>query len=479
MVLATLLLVLTAPARSARIFDDWSFFIGEPHSHTGVSGDGEASDLEGGCAHPCGALVEVLDTAVRNGLDWVAFPDHVNANHAADAIVWSEFQAFLLAHDDRTPPLVIPAAELVLLTPDGALGHKNLYFFGPDEVLSQLTMSDLQPAGSASSSITDCAFLGDWMDGVAAQWGPVLLIPHHPRPASPMPNDWSCFHEEYEVAVEIYSSKGNSLGGGVAFDEPPLGAEESGAVHRGMDPDGHARRLGFWGGTDDHSTRPGNLCVDPGGEDRLTGGLTIAVVPLEQPLDRNALLDAFVERRTIATSGPFLPFTVGYSSGDGSLGTLGQDLVLPLGRDLDVTVSMPEEDAVHVTRVLLVDPASTHELTAGDGGTWTGRLAADGMPAWVYPAVEVDGISWYGRDRCEDGGADAQEWLWGSPSWITLAAQGDSGNSGDSADTGSPRGAQAPEECGCGRGGAPGGLFAFALLPPLARRRWPSGSMGR
>lgn len=90
---ALLFLSLTL-ALAAESFQGHTYWLGDPHAHTGLSRD--AAYQGDGCPG-CGAAADVLSGARDQGLDWVAFTDHVNGGQAADSEAWATFQAEVLA----------------------------------------------------------------------------------------------------------------------------------------------------------------------------------------------------------------------------------------------------------------------------------------------------------------------------------------------------------------------------------------------
>ena len=128
-------------AIAAESFDVQTFYFGELHAHTGISPDGSSSDMPNGCDDytKCGSLADAFQTAIDNGLDFVAFTDHSVAKEA-------DFDAFLQRiwdeKADYSPLVVIPAAERVLRFADGSdVGHKsNLLFEDDDTKLESLSI---------------------------------------------------------------------------------------------------------------------------------------------------------------------------------------------------------------------------------------------------------------------------------------------------------------------------------------------------
>lgn len=448
-------LLSVAAALAMETFEGNAFYVGDPHVHTAVSADATASDVRT-CYTTCGSLADVFDTAQAHGLDWVAFTDHVNGSsvHCSSNSAWDAFHARVIDHDDEgTGLLVVPAAEVWLTHGADWYGHRNVYFFGDDALLAGLTMADVQP-DDVNTEIT-CDGIGTWIQAMDDAWGPVLLVPHHPAVNPPASNDWTCAHPTWEVAVEVYSSWGNSLGGDLIYDLPVQPLAPPGFVHQALNPEATHLRLGFLAGTDSHNTLPGDLCgVDSRGF-ASTGGFTLAVIPESDPFDRPALFAAFVERRTLATTGPALPVTFEVRIDGVVTGTLGEEVTVASEDAVEARVRVPSTLAPFVTDVFAVEPMGSHPLALVDTATWSFTWPPAGAPAWVYAAVRVDGAAWYGGDWCEDGGRDTDEWVWTSPTWIDVLA-GDADGDGWE---------EAAGDCD----------DADAAVHPEARERWYDG----
>jgi hypothetical protein len=397
---------------NALTFAGHSFWPGDPHAHTGRSGDGEAA---GSACADCGALDDVFTYARDVGLSWVALTDHVNGYPAMSA---ADFATELADVTSTDAILTIPAAEVWFTGPTGELGHKTLLLFGDD--LSTLTLDDVRPSGG-SMEVASCDAIWSWADTLAAKAGPILLVPHHPAGVQPMPTDWTCADEGYQPVVEIYSEQGNALGDTTDFDPPWSGTVARGTVHHALDPDGLALKMGFLAGTDEHDTLPGEVC----GPDRVRtdqpygGGLTMVVLPEGQALTRSAILDAMRARSVYATSGPAVPMDVSWEGDGAVLGGLGEDITVPTGTDLVMRVSVPPEWAGAVVSVEGVGPLGREAATDEGDGSWSLTIASDTAPAWIYPAIRLDGDAIYGNAGCDDGGSGTDEWVWGSPSWLT------------------------------------------------------------
>ncbi len=422
-----LLCLLTRAASAAEPFEDSVYYLGDPHAHTGVSGDGGSDDLMD-CSSSCGNFATVLDTARDNGLDWVALPDHINGSQAAMAEAYDSVTQLVVAGNDPASGFItIPAAEVWFTLASGEdLGHKTLLMFGEDEAIAALALTDVQPSGTPGQIVESCDDIWAWMERLSSAFGPSVLVPHHPALIEPMPTDWSCHSDIWEPSVEVYSAHGNNLLELTRYDLPWSGTSITGTVEAALDPDSYALRMGFMAGTDSHDTRPGSVCdldamhsIFPYG-----GGLTIAVLPSTTPFDRGALYEAVEAQHTYATTGPFVPLAITWESGGATLGAMGDTLGLPPDQPLDASVRVPEEWAPTVRAVSLVGPSAGNvPLTDQGDGKWSVTLEADEVPTYLYAAVQLDGEIIYGSTTaCVDGGSDSNEWLWGSPSWVEAAS---------------------------------------------------------
>jgi hypothetical protein len=413
------LVLLLARSFAAETFADHTYYLGDPHAHTGLSND--AGDAEGGC-EGCGSSEDAFQNARAAGLDWVAFTDHVNGSPTAQPDEWEAFQARVLEADDGDL-VTVPAAELWLARGGGSMiGHVSFLAFGDDAQLAGLSIEELRPAAGDSMDIGSCSALWSFMEGFTSTRGPALALPHHPALSSPAPWDWSCADAEWAPAVEVYSEHGSSMGDGLGWDPPWSVEVEKGTVHAALDPDRYALQLGFLAGSDEHDTWPGRTCaLDAVRTNHLyAGGLTMVVLEDGQTLDREAIRLAILEHRTYGTSGPAVPVSVAYATGGADLGEMGATLGLPEGQPLEVGVAVPEPWADRVTAVEVVGPRGRWEMMGKEPGEWALELGDEDLDTWVYVAVQLDGEACWGGD-CEDGGSDDLEWAWLSPSWIEEA----------------------------------------------------------
>jgi hypothetical protein len=213
-------MILLPFAFAAEDFEDYRFYLGDLHAHTGYSGDAGSSDIGTSCPQ-CGAFASVFQLAQDNNLDFLALTDHTNGPPSTTAAGYAALtNAVLATNDPEGGFITIPAAEVWFTTATATLGHKTLLFFGENTALSTLNILDTRPTGSANTRVPSCSTIWTWLDNLEADFGPVLALPHHPGMVTPMPTDWSCHNSYYQPAVEIYSEHGNSLDEDSPYDPP-------------------------------------------------------------------------------------------------------------------------------------------------------------------------------------------------------------------------------------------------------------------
>lgn len=415
-----MVLALIVTAAASDTLEGYTFFYGDPHAHTGVSGDGQSADLGDGCENGCGTFAGIFEETRTNGLDWVVLSDHSNGISTSTALDFAMLWQRVLENDDEGEgPVVVPGAE-VWFTFDGAqVGHKNVMFFGPDEELRALSMTDLQPSGSVDDDVGNCDALADWIGYLAGTFGDVLLIPHHMAIDVPMVTDWTCHQPEYEVAAEVYSGWGNMLGDPTGYDPPLTPIFDANTMFTALDPDGLGLKMGFLGGSDYHGSIPGERCKI-GGDHASTGGLSVVILEEGVPLTRQSLHDAIVARHTIASSGPKVPVLVEYRVGGDVVGRVGDDIELERGETLAITLRTNKRSAEAARGAFVVTPDGMTPMEQPGTQRWTATIPSGEAPAWFYVAIQWDGVAMYAEDFCDDGGSDDDEWAWTSPSWITV-----------------------------------------------------------
>jgi hypothetical protein len=433
--MSILLVLLTiSPSWSSDSFRGQRFFFGDLHVHTGVSGDGQSADIGILCdpegSHPCGAVNDLAENAKGNGLDFMAVTDHVNGSRALESSAdFMTVQNLMLAsHDPANGFITIPAVEVWFTLLGGhELGHRNLYLFGDNSGLSTMTLESLRFDGNRTD-VKACENVWEFVEGVQDLYGPSLLLPHHVAAGANLNGDWSCFNQELAPAVEVYSVHGNSMNDRGTFDplkghSYPPGTTVEDALS--LDIFGH--KLGFFSSTDNHNTLPGDVCSTNPEMALLAygGGLAVVVQDEADDFTRLSVRDALIERRTYATSGPMIPVTVEYYADDEYVGKMGEVIKFPSGASLRAVIAVPKEHALHVTDVQLLYPEAGQKdlpnwlsvsMNIKEAGVW--EVTLDSPPELFYPEVIVDGESWYGIGNCADGGVDAVEHIWLSPSWI-------------------------------------------------------------
>jgi hypothetical protein len=179
-------------------------------------------------------------------------------------------------------------------------GHKNVYYRdweGP------LLRSNLFPARAQTTSSQDL-----WAKlRKAGKTGlNAITIPHHPA-SKAFPTPWDEQDPEFQRCVEVYSSWGNSE---EASGPRPIRLQGGAAPgHYTQDGLASGQRLGFVGGSDSHSGRPGYPAHSVSYFDSdyahwepelYTGGFTGVYA---EELTREAVFDAIRNRRCYATTG--------------------------------------------------------------------------------------------------------------------------------------------------------------------------------
>ncbi len=419
-------LLLCSAVHAAETFGGFDFYVGDPHAHTGISGDGGSGDFApGNCIGDCGDFADIFLTARDNGLDWVAVSDHSNGSNAPTAEDWELLHEMALeGHDPEGGFVTIPAAEVWFQYGDGhPIGHKNLLLFGDNDDLEGMGINDYRFGGTSGTIlIDDCDDIWSWMDTLTAAVGDAILVPHHPAVVRPMGTDWNCHDDTYQPAVEVYSEHGSSLIRSSSYDPPWSGELTDGTVESAIDPDEFGLRLGFLGGSDKHDTRPGGVCHQDSEHMNhpYGGGISIVYLEKDSTFDRGPLYEAIMARHSYASTGPIVPLTVRWSSEGDELGGMGDELAFTVGAGLDVEVAMPEDWVDTVVAVRLIGAGGKRHLMheVGDG-TWTSSLNGGQVRAYFYVEVELDGGTIYAEGECDDGGDDNREFLWTSPSWVT------------------------------------------------------------
>ena len=437
--LLTCLVAGTVPAHAAETFGDHTYYFGELHAHTGLSGDGGSTDL-GNCDDlGCGDFATFFDTAqTLAGLDFASITDHVNEQFAMNDADWDSIVALVNgAHDPAGGFLTVLGAELVIHRDDNmAMGHKQYLFFGDEDDYLQIPMDELAAPGSG----LDCDGLLRAFWDLEAAYGPMLAIPHHPASMLPMPTRWWCHDELLSPVVEIYSSHGNSRANPIADPYDPVAETvDDSTIQQALLPDpGSGLHLGLIGGSDFHDSFPGMSChLDLIRDDQLYGGsLTGVILDAATPWTRETLLAALKARHTYATSGPLLPLMLSVHADNGSqLAKNGDIIRIPADGPVTFRVTMPPEVVPYVHEVVLYTyDDETLLLTDMGGGLFEIAVVLVAPPAgwFAYGSVTLDGDAWWADQgvACDDGGTDGAEKLWTSPIWFEESMEVDDDGDG-------------------------------------------------
>ena len=406
-------------------FSGHTFYFGDLHAHTGLSPDGGSSDLKN-CEDPavCLSLLDAVQTAQANDLDFVAFTDHSTSDEPG----YDDFLAELIAA--TTDQFVtIPSMELRFF--DAAtgdkLGHKNIYVFQDDkDKLAGLSLAEL----AMTEDITSCDEIWTHADYISTTYGPTLVWAHHP--ANPrFPSNWDCHNQTYEPVVEPYSGVGNSLDPNSDYDVITAGTTVSGTVHEALET--YGLEVGFVGGTDIHDTRPGEvcaICTQHTESHVYGGGLTMIALPNNTPFTRSSIYGELVARRSLETSGPEVPVWVRWMTPDGTH-AIGEDLAVHASASESTTLSvkiptdLPEGS---ILGVRAVGYSTSFDLAEDEdaAGEWSVAIPNDELPRWLYAEVAIDGTAYYGgTGACADGGSDDREFVWSSPVWFQASSDVD------------------------------------------------------
>jgi hypothetical protein len=363
------------------------------------------------CDTPCGATAQAFATARANGLDFVAFTDHVYSSPEA----FDAFQEEVRTHNDPWGGfLTIPSAEANFGTNEGhAYGHKNAFVFDDDDSV-ELTLADFP----SNANVRGCDEI--WASAAKlSRAGPTLLFAHHPAVKLPMPTDWSCHDQTYEPVVEVISEHGNSLDPHTDY-HPVRDYAEGSDVHAALEVFG--LRLGFVGGTDNHMALPGNVC----GLDVMKttfpwgGALTMLALPEGSAFTRRAIYDELVARRSLVTTGPRIPVSVHWTLEDDHIANIGEALRIREDESIRLTVAVPPKWAPVVEAVRIVGYEDRIALDDLGDGVWSATIDPLDLGRWRYVELELDRTAVY-DDDCVDGpDADPREFIWASPNWFEL-----------------------------------------------------------
>lgn len=297
------------------------------------------------------------------------FASHAGNDFQITDEFWETIQSTIRAFNDPGAFVTFLCYEWSANTPLG--GDHNVYFRG-DAAEIRRSSNWLTAEGDAKTEGTNTA---EELYETYSGRDDVLIIPHQGgRPAT-----LDAYDPDLTPFVEI-----NSVWGVFEW----FGRE---ALERGYE-------VGFVGGTDDHSGRPGVAHPDNLAKHNVRGGLMGVTAP---DLTRESLWDAFEARRVYATTGARALLDVAVA---------GE----PMGAEATVTDGSPVPVSVAVNGtapVRRVDCFRGSELIAsrsfageGDGDRTAGGAGADGAAGDGVRVVELtwSGARGTGRDKVVD-----------------------------------------------------------------------------
>jgi hypothetical protein len=261
---------------------DFKLYFGDVHIHSQWSVDGRRE--------PDYSYIYARDAM---NLDFACLTEHDPSDY-----VWDRVKA-------KAKELYVPGSFATMSAYEWTAhklheGHKNVYYRdweGP------VFRSNFFPNRAQTTSALD---LWSKLRNAGVTGNMALTIPHHPA-SKTFPVPWEHYDSEFQRCVEVYSTWGNS--------ESPNGPRqikwEEGPAPGHFVQDGLAagQRLGFVGGSDSHSGRPGypahssRYCDTDyvHWEPSLYPGGTTGIYAEE--LSREAVFDAIRSRRCFATTG--------------------------------------------------------------------------------------------------------------------------------------------------------------------------------
>ena len=337
-------------------------FFGDVHIHTNFSR----------CGYPNNMSVEDNLAYAREtaGMDFCCIADH--AEHMED----DQYAHYCSAIEAANAPgafATIPGFEWACHT-HPTHGHRNVMFrdrFGPilrgndDRYNSPRKLSE----------------------AVLSQDQPAIAPRHHPTYI----NNWDNFQPDTEPVVEIFSSWGNSeceSGSIQMSDDGRRGPWPGNYVQDGL---ARGYRLGFLGGGDAHSIKPGS------------NGVTAVIAP---DRTREAIFDAICSRRCYATTGPriLLDFYVnGYP--------MGGVVKVPAARWTEIFPLRVSCGAIGTANLRKIEIVENNRVVF----TQHRRRGPSNQMAFSVQRTQVD-YYWryfYARLTQEDG-----EMAWSSPVWF-------------------------------------------------------------
>jgi hypothetical protein len=371
--------------------DETPIFFGEFHWHTDFSADGPRT---------LGAAL----TSARDelGLDFAGPADHMTPDGLYAERLPIEQAKICSRFDAPERFATIPGAEL-----SARYGHANLYAASFDDFIdiAKRFPEWLLPAWQESPN----SYPLDVLSGLCPE-GRAIVVPHHTNMTSSMGAGvvrddgrpfWCAWHwplatpllRQAVRLIEIVQNRG-------AFEteEPDpawrvawgrLGGSAQTALMRG-------HRLGFIGGTDNHTGWPTRLAGEAG-----YGGLTAVQAPR---LETEALFDALYRRRCYATTGVRIVADA----------TLNDQ---PIGSELRLDPGVPREFRIRIHGTAELAAVQIIQLGTVLADLEVAPHTLDFETHWVdeRPGRPLEDVYYYVRARQVDGHC-----VWLSPWWIDL-----------------------------------------------------------
>jgi Protein of unknown function (DUF3604) len=268
-------------------------FFGDPHFHTKFSDSTVAMDMLQSYAYA--RDVALLDFAsATDHAELIAQNDQVTRYLVRDIPnTWSEIQRINSEYNKADRGLVtLLGYETTINNEAPRDGHQTVYYRG-----SKGDFYTYEPVVSSDRGVGGVEELWDKFDRDGTE---AMTIGHHTL-AFDKGSDQAAYDPKYMRVIEIFSHHGcsESTDCRQTLHDPIADPDALGTVQRAVGPLGY--RLGFVGGSDNHSGHPsGTGLVDRAFPKFTTGGMTAALV---DDLTRDTLWDAMETRSVYATSG--------------------------------------------------------------------------------------------------------------------------------------------------------------------------------
>ena len=372
----------------------FQLYWGDIHSHSSYSFDADPEALT-----PAQSLEYARYTA---GLDFVALTDH------AEGLVKSKWDDIVNQCDEANDEgyfVAFAGFEWTYSAGGDGTGHKCVVFKDSNVIPYPVSTG-------GNYAVTHPVDLWDRLSGFE-----YITIPHHTARGQAgedhlMYTDWNYVNAEQQPIVEIYSAHGNSEAVGVEEQVFPFVEESSveSALMRWLDTGDPGYKLGIVGSTDNHQGKPGSVEELPenltGDGHGYTGGL-IAVYATSKT--RAEIFNAFLEKRTYATSGPRIKLSFTASNGFDTV-MMGGTLTCNSGDtvQLDITAY---GDTAPIDKILLIRNGEVIREESSTTLTLTETIYDDRI-YYRVKVIQFPSLRWDGEMTPERA--------WSSPIWIEV-----------------------------------------------------------